>query len=181
MSSPGLARVLLDADELGAATDRLARSVSSAYCDGVLLVGVLPGSLPFVADLARRMTVVVEIDFVAVSAYERGAGRVRIVKDLDCDAGDRDVVLVVELVDTGLTCSFLREVLQARRPRSVEVCALLDRPVRRIVPVVPRFSGIEVPDEPLLGYGLTAGGRYGNLPFVAVGDSDARLEELYER
>ena len=106
-----------------------------------------------------------EIDFLGISAYTEGTGRVRIVKDLDHDVHDRDVVLVEDIVDTGLTCTYVLGELRRRGPASVEVCTLFDRRARRIVPVPVRFSGFEAPDELLLGYGLDVAGRYRNLPF----------------
>ncbi len=187
MTSPE-PRILVSAGELEAVCRRVARSLSDHYPDGVLLVAVLKGSLPFLADLIRHMTVPCEVDFLAISAYQAGTGRVRLVKDLDRDVQDRDVVLVEDIVDTGLTCAYVLGELRRRQPASLEVCTLFDRRVRRIVPVELRFVGLEAPDELLLGYGLDVEGRYRNLAFVAAGDRhllgtdpDAHVEALYER
>jgi hypoxanthine phosphoribosyltransferase len=136
-SSPGRpaqVRQLFGPLQLRAAVARLARELSAAYPDGVLLVGVLKGSVLFLADLIRGMTVPVEVDFLAISSYEPGTGRVRIVKDLGTDIGGRDVVLVEDIVDTGLTVTYVVGELRRRGPASVEVCALLDKAVRRLVP-----------------------------------------------
>ncbi len=186
-SRPG-ARILHDRLALARTVARLGDELSAAYPEGVLLVAVLKGSLPFVADLARRVSVPCEIDFLGISTYTEGTGRVRIVKDLDHDVHDRDVVLVEDIVDTGLTCTYILGELGRRGPRSVEVCALFDRRVRRIVPVGVRFSGFEATDDLLLGYGLDVAGRYRNLPFVAAGDPktleadpDAYVAALYGR
>jgi len=182
------ARILHDRHALAQTVARLGSELSAAYPDGALLVAVLKGCLPFVADLSRRMTVPCEIDFLAISTYTEGTGRVRIVKDLDQDVHSRDVVLVEDIVDTGLTCTYILGELGRRGPRSLEVCTLFDRQVRRIVPVPVRFSGFEATDDLLLGYGLDVAGRYRNLPFVAAGDPrtletdpDAYVRALYGR
>lgn len=139
----------------------------------MVLVAVLKGSLLFASDLMRRITVPAEIDFLAISPYEAGTGRVRLVKDLDIDIGGRDVVLVEDIVDTGLTLAFLLGELGRREPRSLETCALLDKSARRILPVALRFVGFEVPDEFVLGYGLDFAGRYRNLDLIAAGELEA--------
>ena len=182
------ARILHGAPELAATAARLGSELSRAYPSGVVLVAVLKGSILFLADVARRVTVPCEVDFLGISTYAEGTGRVRIVKDLDHDVHGRDVVLVEDIVDTGLTCTYLLGELRRRGPASVEVCTLFDRLARRIVPVTIRFTGFEAPDDLLLGYGLDVAGRYRNLPFVAAGDRraleidpDAHVEELYGR
>jgi hypoxanthine phosphoribosyltransferase len=168
---------LIAAAELHAGVTRLAGELSSAYPEGVLLVGVLKGSVPFLADLVRTMTAPVEIDFLAISAYTPGTGRVRIVKDLDMDISGRDVVLVEDIVDTGLTITYLLGELGRRDPSSVEVCALLDKSVRRIVPVPLRFVGFAIRDEFVLGYGLDYAERYRNLNRVVAGDLNALMTD----
>jgi hypoxanthine phosphoribosyltransferase len=162
--------------------------MSSAYPDGVLLIGVLKGSVPFLADVTRAMTIPTEVDFLAISAYAEGTGRVRIVKDLEAVIAERDVVLVEDIVDTGLTLSYVLGELRRRSPRSVEVCALLDKTVRRIVPVPLRFVGFTIPDAFVLGYGMDFAERYRNLDRVVAGDlralrsnPDAHVKELYRR
>jgi hypoxanthine phosphoribosyltransferase len=177
---PAPAEVLYRAPELGAGVTRLAREVAAATTGrgtDLVLVAVLKGSLLFVADLARAVGAEggtdVEIDFLAISAYAPGTGRVRLVKDLDVDVAGRDVVIVEDVVDTGLTLGFLLGELGRRGPASLRVCTLFDRPARRILPVPVDHVGFEVPDAFLLGYGLDYAGRYRNLPMVAVGDLDA--------
>ncbi len=167
---------------------RLAGEISSYYGDGVLLVAVLKGSVPFLADLVRALTVAPEVDFLALSTYAEGTGRVRIVKDLDVDIAGRDVVVVEDIMDTGLTLTYLLGELGRRGPRSLEVCALLDKAARRIVPLTIRFTGFTVGDEFVVGYGLDFAQRYRNLNLVAVGDleslradPDAYVEALYHR
>jgi hypoxanthine phosphoribosyltransferase len=184
----GRARVLCDREQLASVAARLGTELSEAYPRGMLLVAVLKGSTFFLADLVRRTNVPCQVDFLGISAYTAGTGRVRITKDLDQDVCDRDVVLVEDIVDTGLTSTYVLGELGRRGPASVEVCALFDRRVRRIVPVNVRFRGFEAGDDLLLGYGLDVAGRYRNLPFVAAGDArllesdpDAHVAELYER
>lgn len=162
--------VLLDADALEATVARLGAEISAAYPDGVVLVAVLKGALLFFADLVRTITVPVEVDFLALSRYAPDSGRVRLLKDLDVDVTDRPVVLVEDLVDTGLTLAYLRRQMLERGAASLEVCALLDRSARRIVPLPIRFVGRDVGDEYVLGYGLHHQDRYRNLPVVLGGD-----------
>jgi hypoxanthine phosphoribosyltransferase len=165
---------------------RLASELSAAYADGVVLVAVLKGSVWFLADLVRRMTIAPEVDFLAVSSYAPGTGRVRILKDLEVDVYDRDVVLVEDIIDTGLTLTYLLGELGRRQPRSLEVCALLDKGCRRIVPTEVRFVGFEIGDDFVLGYGMDFAERYRNLDLVVAGDlnalradPDAHVQELF--
>jgi hypoxanthine phosphoribosyltransferase len=181
-------RPLIARDELEARVQRLAGEISAVYDDGVVLVAVLKGAVPFLADLVRHLDVVPMIDFLAISAYTPETGRVRIVKDLDLDVYGRDVVLVEDIVDTGLTLSYLLRELKGRGPRSVEACTLLDKSVRRIVPTPVRFTGFDVGDEFVLGYGLDYAGRYRNVDRILAGDlavlkrnPDAYVSELFAR
>lgn len=172
-------REVLGPAELDATVGRLAREVSDAYGDGVVLVGVLKGGVVFLADLVRKLTIVPHVDFLAVSPYTAGTGRVRIVKDLDTDLVGRHVVLVDDVVDTGLTTSYLLGELSRRQAASVEICALVDKQARRLVPVPIRFSGVAVDDEYLVGYGLGHRERWRNLDRVIAVDEaslDAGLD-----
>jgi len=162
--------VLITTEELRNAVARLGAELSAAYPDGVVMVAVLKGSVLFLADLVRAVTVPVEVDFLAVSSYAEGTGRVRLVKDLGHDIAGRDVVVVEDIVDTGLTLTYLLGQLEGRSPRSLEVCTLLDRSARRIVPLAARFVGFELGDEFVIGYGLDFAERYRNLDLVAVAD-----------
>lgn len=172
-ASAGHPRVVLDDGTRSSVVARLGAEVSAAFPGGVVLVGVLKGAAVFLADLARAVTVPVAIDFLAISSYSPGSGRVRLLKDLELDVGGRAVVLVEDLIDTGLTATYLLNHLEARAPESVDVCALFDKAARRIVPVALRFAGVEVGDEFLLGYGMDWAGRYRNLRDVVAGDLDA--------
>jgi hypoxanthine phosphoribosyltransferase len=181
-------RILFGPAEIHAAVDRLAGELSMAYDDDVVLVSVLKGSVLFLADLVRAMTVHPVVDFLAVSSYVDGSPRVRIVKDLDMDIAGRDVVLVEDVVDTGLTLTWLLEELGRREPRSLEVCAFLDKPARRIVPVPVRWVGLTVDEPYVCGYGLDVAERYRNLDVIAAADRsvlgadpDAYVGVLYRR
>ncbi len=185
MSPP---RVLIPTEALHAGVRRLAAEISASYEDGVVLVAVLKGSIPFLADLVRSLTIVPELDFLAISAYAEGTGRVRLVKDLHLDIAGRDVVLVEDIVDTGLTLTYVLGELGRRAPRSLEACTLLDKTARRIVPTPVRFVGFAVADEFVLGYGLDFAERYRNLDLVAAGDlgllrqdPDAYVDDLFAR
>lgn len=152
----------------------------------VVLVGVLRGCLPFLADLARSLRVDAEVDFLAISRFAPNSGRVRITRDLDIDIRGRHVLLVEGIVDSGLSVGFLTGELHRRSPISVEVCTLLDRQARRILPLEARYAGFTVDDSFLVGYGLEFRGRYGNLPDLRAVDrrplqenSDAYVDSLY--
>jgi hypoxanthine phosphoribosyltransferase len=156
--------------EVDAALKRLGKELEAAYPAGALLVAVQKGSILVLADLIRRIDAPCTVDFIAVSDYAGGSGRARIVQDLGTDIHDKDVVLVEDIVDTGLTCSYVLETLRGRGPKSLAVCALLDRRSRRIVPVPLRFVGFEVSHELLIGRGLGVSGRYRNLDLIAAAD-----------
>lgn len=179
-------QILLDSRGIEATVERVAAEVSADHTDGVVLAGVLRGSVPFLADLARAMSIHVRIDFLAITPYSPGTGRVRLLKDLDIDITGRDVVIVEDIVDTGLTSEFLSAQLNRRNPRKLSVCTFVDRPSRRVAPVEPDYVGIEIPEEFVIGYGLDYEGRYRNLPILATADPavlkenpDAYIAALY--
>ena len=174
---PAERRVLLTTEQIDAIVARLAAEMSARYPDGVVLIGVLRGSVPLLADLARAMTAPVIVDFMAITPYTPGSGRVRLLKDLDLDIAGRDAVIVEDIVDTGLSTAFLRSELQRRRPRSVAVCTLLDRRIRRVVPVDIDFVGTEVSDTYVIGFGLDHEGRYRNLRLVAAADMELLADD----
>jgi hypoxanthine phosphoribosyltransferase len=181
-------RQLISTEELRAGVTRLGEELSAAYPRGVMLIGVLKGSVPFLADLVRALSIPVEVDFLAISSYAAGTGRVRLVKDLEADICGKDAVLVEDIVDTGLTLTYVLGELRRRDPASVEVCALLDKTARRIVPVPLRFVGFTIADEFALGYGLDFAERYRNVNRVVAGDldvlrmdPDAHVKDLYQR
>ena len=163
-------RTLHSAGTIRAAVRRLGTEISVAHPTGLVMVVVLKGGVCFAADLLRAISVDVEVDFLSISAYAPGTGRVRIVKDLEVDIFDRDVVIVEGIVDTGLTLGYLLRELGQREPRTLDVCALLDRATRRIIPAPIRHVGFTIGEEFVLGYGLDFAGRYRNLDHLVVGD-----------
>ncbi|MDQ6797107.1 MAG: hypoxanthine phosphoribosyltransferase [Actinomycetota bacterium] len=179
-------RTLIGPDELREGVARLATEISAAYDDGVVLVAVLKGSVPFLADIVRSLTVNPVVDFMAISSYAPDTGRVRIVKDTEIDLYGRHVVLIEDIIDTGLTLTYLLGQLRGREVASVDACTLLDKTVRRIVPTPVRFRGFEIGDDFVLGYGLDFAERYRNLDRIVAADlgllrrdADAYVDELY--
>ena len=150
----------------------LGAEISADYADrDLLLVGVLKGAVFFLSDLMRALTVPCEVDFMAVASYGSStdsSGVVRILKDLDTSIEGRDVLIVEDIVDSGLTLSYLLRTMRARNPASLEVCALLTKPERRKVDLPIRYTGFEIPNRFVIGYGLDYREQYRNLPFVAV-------------
>ena len=164
--------ILIDEEPLQARIAELGAEISSDYAGrDLLLVGVLKGAVFFLADLMRELSVPCEIDFMAISSYGAGtdsSGVVRILKDLDMNIAGRDVLVVEDIIDSGLTLSYLMRSLTARKPASLEVCTLLTKPERREVDVPVRYVGFEIPNKFVIGYGLDFDQRYRNLPYVAV-------------
>ncbi len=169
---PGLGEVLVTAEDLQRRVVELGEQISRDYADrSLLLVGVLKGAVFFLSDLMRFIDIPVEVDFMAVASYGSAtdsSGVVRILKDLDASIEDRDVLIVEDIVDSGLTLQYLMRNLGSRNPRTLEVCALLTKPERRKVDLPTRYVGFEIPDRFVVGYGLDYAERHRNLPFVAV-------------
>lgn len=165
-------RILFTEEQIQNRIRELAEEINAAYPAGdLLLVGVLSGSALFLADLARALDRHVHMDFIAVSSYEGGTestGVVRLLKDLGQNIQGRDVLLVEDIIDSGLTVNYLMENLTTRHPKSVAVVSLLDKKSARTIDVPIRFAGFEVPNEFLVGYGLDYQQRYRNLPYVGV-------------
>jgi hypoxanthine phosphoribosyltransferase len=172
MSDAAVGDILVQRDELEHRVRELAAEISRDYADReLLLVGVLKGAVFFLADLMRHLEVACEVDFMAVSSYGAStdsSGVVRILKDLDAPIEGRDVLIVEDIVDSGLTLSYLFRMLRARGPASLEVCALLTKPARREIDLPIRYVGFEIPNRFAIGYGLDYAERYRNLPYVAV-------------
>jgi hypoxanthine phosphoribosyltransferase len=171
-----VAEVLIEEDALRSRVVELGDEISRDY-DGreLLLIGVLKGAVFFMADLMRQLTIPCEIDFMAISSYGAStdsSGVVRILKDLDINIEGREVLVVEDIIDSGLTLSYLMRNLEAREPASLEVCALLTKPERREIDVPVRYVGFEIPNRFVIGYGLDFGERYRNLPYVGVLDPD---------
>jgi hypoxanthine phosphoribosyltransferase len=165
-------QVLIDEDALAGRITELADEVSTDYADrDLLLIGVLKGAVFFMADLMRQITVPCEVDFMAISSYggsTDSSGVVRILKDLDINIRDRDVLVVEDIIDSGLTLQYLMRNLSSREPASLEVCALLTKPARREIEVPVRYVGFEIPNHFVIGYGLDFAERYRNLPYVGI-------------
>jgi hypoxanthine phosphoribosyltransferase len=179
MTSSSVGDILVQRDELEHRVKELAAEISSDYAGRpLLLIGVLKGAVFFLADLMRQLEVDCEVDFMAVSSYGAStdsSGVVRILKDLDAPIEGRDVLIVEDIVDSGLTLSYLFRMLRARGPASLEVCALLTKPQRREIDLPIRYVGFEIPNRFAIGYGLDYAERYRNLPYVAVLEG---IEEL---
>jgi hypoxanthine phosphoribosyltransferase len=173
----GVSKVLIEEDVVAARVAELGSEISNDYAGkDLLLVGVLKGAVFFMADLMRQLSIPCEVDFMAISSYGAStdsSGVVRILKDLDINIEGREVLVVEDIIDSGLTLSYLLRNLESRNPASLEICALLTKPERREIDVHVRYTGFEIPNEFVIGYGLDFGERYRNLPYVAVLDPDA--------
>ena len=170
-TGPQLGETLVTTEQLRERVLELGVELSADYAErDLVLVGVLKGAVIFMADLMRALSVPCEVDFMAVSSYGSAtdsSGVVRILKDLDMPIGGRDVLIVEDIVDSGLTLQYLFRNLRARDPRSIEVCALLTKPERRRVEMPIRYTGFEIPNRFVVGYGLDHAQRYRNLDYVA--------------
>src|SRR4026209_607919 len=168
-----IARTLLTEEQISTRVAVLGSRISADYQGRTLtLVSVLKGSLPFMADLMRAITIPVRIDLMEVSSYggvtTESSGLVRILKDLSASIDGRDVLLVEDIIDTGLTLNYLMRYLRGKNPRSLKICALLDKPARRLVDIDIDYRGFSIPDRFVIGYGLDYGEFYRNLPFIGV-------------
>jgi hypoxanthine phosphoribosyltransferase len=174
-----VASVLYAREEIRRRVEELGRTITGEYVGREpVLVSVLTGGAMFLADLIRSIDARLETHFMAISRYggaEESRGRVQILLDVDADLSDRDVILVEDMVDTGMTSRYLLSVLGARRPATLEICALLDRSVRRIVPLEPRYVGFDCPDAFVVGYGLDFMDRYRSIPDILRVDDLAAL------
>jgi len=169
---PDIAKILLDEQTIQAKVRELAARLSEDYKGkSPVLICILKGAFMFTADLMRQMTIPARVDFMAISSYgnrARSSGVVQILKDLDSSIEGEHVVVVEDIIDSGLTLNYLRENLLSRRPASLRTCVLLDKPSRREVPYTPDYVGFQVPDEFVVGYGLDYAGLYRHLPYIGV-------------
>jgi len=169
---PDCERILISEEEIRAKVADIGRRISNDYAGKeVLMIGILKGAMIFLADLVREITVPVQYDFMAVSSYgasSKSSGEVRILKDLEYGVEGRHIIVVEDIVDTGLTLNYLAENLKSRDPASVKICTLLDKPSRRIEPVEIDYNGFVIPDEFVVGYGLDYSDRYRNFPYIMV-------------
>ncbi len=170
---PDIAYVLLEHERIQQRVQALADEITRDYANtqDLLLVGVLKGSVMFMVDMARSLQRHVALDFIAISSYGQStqtSGVVRLLKDLDTDIGGRHVLIVEDIVDSGLTLAYLRESFQRRNPASLRICALLSKPERRQADVTVDYTGFDIPNEFVVGYGLDFAERYRNLPYIGV-------------
>lgn len=167
-----LTRVLLTREQLDEKIKQLGRRISEDYTGkNLLMISVLKGSVIFMADLMRAISIPARIDFMAVSSYGHGtksAGSVKILKDLDISLYDYDLLVVEDILDSGVTLSSLLTILKSRGPKSIRLCTLLDKPERRMVAIKPDYVGFEVPDEFVVGFGLDYDEKYRNLPYIGI-------------
>ena len=174
-------RVLLSEDEVEARIRAIGRQISEDYAGKqVHLVCVLKGGSFFMCELAKHITVPVSLDFMSVSSYgsdTKSSGVVKIVKDLDESIKDKDVIVVEDIIDSGRTLSYLLEMLSDRMPASMKLCTLLDKPERRVVDVDVHYTGFEIPDDFVVGYGLDYDQKYRNLPYIGVVEFDKKEQE----
>ncbi|MFZ5354796.1 MAG: hypoxanthine phosphoribosyltransferase [Bacillota bacterium] len=167
-----IAKILISEEQLKSRIKELGKQITEDYKgEDLLLVGVLKGCVLFLSDLSREIDLPLTMDFMVVSSYgssTKSSGVVRIIKDLEADIHNKNVLIVEDIVDTGLTLSYLIEILKSRNPKSIKVCSLLDKPERRKVSVDIAYTGFTIPDEFVIGYGLDYAEVYRNLPFVCV-------------
>ena len=165
-------RVIFSEEQLHETVRKLGAQISEDYkYRKLLMVSILKGSIVFMSDLMREITIPCEIDFMAVTSYgsrTKSSGTVRILKDLDRDIRDYDVLIVEDILDSGMTLNYLMDLLYARNPNSIRICTLFDKPERRKVDIYADYSGLEVPDEFIVGYGLDYAEKYRNLPYIGV-------------
>lgn len=169
-------RVMLAEEEVDAKIQEIGDRISKDYAGKqVHLICVLKGGIFFLCELAKRITIPVSLDFMSVSSYGGGtesSGIVKIIKDLDEPLKDKEVIVIEDIVDSGRTLSYLMEMLKKREPKSLRICTLLDKPDRRVVNVPVDYTGFEIPDEFVVGYGLDYDQRYRNLPYIGVVELD---------
>lgn len=168
----GIGEILVSADQIQQRVTKLGQAISRDYASkSPLLVGVLKGVLVFMADLLRSITIPVEVDFIAVSTYSleaRDQGYVRLIKDLETPLNGRHVLFIEDVVDTGLTLNYLLNNLRTRSPASLEVCALFNKSRHRLIDLPIKYTGFDLPDRFVIGYGLDYREQFRNLPFVAL-------------
>ena len=168
-----LEKILISEEEIREAAKNLAAQIEADYKDeeDIVLVGLLKGSLPFMADLLKHISMMCKIDFMCVSSYGKGTkstGRVNIIKDLSEPIDDKNVIIVEDIIDSGNTLSFIKKYFSAKNAKSVRICTLLNKPSRREVEIDVDYIGFEVPDEFVVGYGLDYQEYYRNLPYIGV-------------
>lgn len=164
--------ILLAEEQIAERISEMGKQITEDYKgETLLIVGILKGAIVFFSDLARKLDLDVEMDFMSVSSYGSSAqssGAAKLLKDLDYDIKGKNVLIVEDIIDTGLTLNYLVNSLEARHPKSLKTCCLLDKPSRRKIDFKPDYKGFEMPDEFLVGYGLDYASKYRNLPYIGV-------------
>jgi hypoxanthine phosphoribosyltransferase len=170
-------KVLITREQIADGVARIGQEISREFAgETVILLGVLKGACLFLSDLARQIELDATFDFIAVRSYgtkKESAGEVQLIKDVTTPLEDKNVILVEDILDTGLTFTFVKKLLQARKPRTLKLAALLDKPSRRLMPVQADYVGFQIPDQFVVGYGLDYAERYRNLPDICVFSEDA--------
>lgn len=177
-------QLLYTRDQITERVSELGKELTASLEEGAVIVGVLKGCLPFMADLVRELDLPIEVDFLALSSFMPDTGRVRLTRDLDTDITGKQVVLVEDLVDTGLRLNFLLQHLRGRSPSEVRVCAMFDRVERRVIPVELQHVGFELDSSYVVGYGLDHGGKFRNLPelvSVELGELERNSQEVCDQ
>lgn len=169
--------VLISRDQIAEGVARIGQEITRDFAgESVVLLGVLKGACLFLSDLARQIELDATFDFIAVRSYgdrKDSAGEVQLIKDVTTPLENKNVVLVEDILDTGLTFTFLRKLLMARKPRTLKLAALLDKPTRRLMPVTPDYVGFNIPDKFVVGYGLDFAERFRNLPDICIFSEDS--------
>jgi len=169
--------VLISRDQIAEGVARMGQEITRDFAgESVILLGVLKGACLFLSDLARQIELDATFDFIAVRSYgdrKDSAGEVQLIKDVTTPLEDKNVILVEDILDTGLTFTFLRKLLMARKPRTLKLAALLDKPTRRVMPVTADYVGFKIPDKFVVGYGLDFAERFRNLPDICVFSEDS--------
>lgn len=168
----GIKKILISEKEIKRVVLKLGKQISTDYAGkNLMMLCVLKGSVIFMADLMRALSIPCTIDFMAVSSYGSGtesSGVVKIIKDLDYPIEDRDLLIVEDILDSGRTLHYLMDILMRRNPKSIKICTLLDKPERRTEPIEANYAGFNIPDEFVVGYGLDYAEKYRNLPYVGI-------------
>ncbi len=175
-----IAGILLTEEQLKKRVKELGEQITTDYSneDCLIAVGILRGSVVFLADLIRNISLHTELEFMAVSSYgnsTKTSGAVKINKDLDVDISGKNVIIIEDIIDSGVTLTYLKEMLLKRNPKSLKICTLLNKPDRRKAEVVPDYVGFDIPDEFVIGYGLDYASRYRNMPYIGI-----LKREIYE-